>query len=121
MVFVSAGYNGDASRHVIRDMRTLQELAIHTEALLSETEYKSFWMTWTNNTITVGTGSDVGDVTTAFLNATIEFGFVTRTVAMLTSNDVVGRWRTHKDLGNAHVPVAPTPLLTHAVPSPTPS
>ena len=80
-------------------MRTLQELATYTNALLSENEYRSFWMTWTNQTITVGTGSAIGDVSTVFLNTTIEFGFVTRTVAMLTSNDEKARWRFHKDIG----------------------
>ena len=33
------------------------------------------------------------------MSATIEYGFVTRTLSLLTSNTKVGYWTFHKDIG----------------------
>ena len=51
-----AGYNGDTSRHVVRDTRDQSEKATHSGTVLSCDELIEIWITWTNMTILVGTG-----------------------------------------------------------------
>ena len=67
----------------------------NTEGLLSESEYRPFWVSWENHNVTVGRGNIVGQDTLLFVDEGVpEFNAVA-----YDTDGFIGHWKLQKDRG----------------------
>ena len=66
--------------------------------LLNESEYRTFWISWENHNISVGTGRTVGENAVVFWHEADMPLF--SAVGFDTRDGTIGYWKVQKDRGN---------------------